>query len=304
MANSADNAPVNPEDQAQTPPEIDSGNYELIRERLINQGRELRDKAHSLNEVRKKKFGSTAMTVVGNERIRTDHNCIPRDVVAVGDRLWIGFNVFLGLKANTKVEDIFGVHRLVDKGDSLELEPLKASDQDFLSDPLFIRDFEELFHYYKDSRLIHLQRKEMQVLAVFQTGESERDLKVFRWNIEAGEKTTYVDNRGERDYIFPPSHDFEWIECTRENQVTGRFAHMSILDEVFMETTGGDLTIKVEDNTATGEGIYAEEVMDANQKIGDADIQYAIQGSLILLKMTPYREKETRYFIFKGFLSC
>ena len=67
---------------------------------------------------------------------------------------------------------------------------------------------------------------------------------------------------------------------------------------MFVECVGGDLTIKVEDNTATGEGIYAEEVMDANQKISDADIQYAIQGSLILLKMTPYREKETRYFIF------
>ena len=68
---------------------------------------------------------------------------------------------------------------------------------------------------------------------------------------------------------------------------------MSIEDKVFVECVGGDLTIKVEDNTDTGEGIYAEEVLDRNQKVDDAEIQYAIQGSLILLKITPFREKET-----------
>ena len=36
---------------------------------------------------------------------------------------------------------------------------------------------------------------------------------------------------------------------------------------------------------------------DRNQKLDDAEIQYAIQGALILIKIT-LREKVTRYFIF------
>ena len=62
--------------------------------------------------------------------------------------------------------------------------------------------------------------------------------------------------------------------------------------------SGGDLTIKVEDNTTTGEGIYAEPVDDQYQKVDDAEIAYAIVGHLILLKIRPYKETVARYFIF------
>lgn len=65
-----------------------------------------------------------------------------------------------------------------------------------------------------------------------------------------------------------------------------------------METIGGDLTIKVEDNTATGEGIYSEPVEDKFQKVDDAEIAFAEQGHLILLKVRPYKEATARYFIF------
>jgi hypothetical protein len=58
------------------------------------------------------------------------------------------------------------------------------------------------------------------------------------------------------------------------------------------------LTIKIENNTNSGKGIYAEEVEDKNQKLDDADIFYASVGNLILLKMKPYQEKEFRYLIF------
>lgn len=36
--------------------------------------------------------------------------------------------------------------------------------------------------------------------------------------------------------------------------------HLNILNTLFLETTGGDLTIKVENNTEVGEGIYSEPV--------------------------------------------
>src|SRR5258707_1284966 len=73
-------------------------------------------------------------------------------------------------------------------------------------------------------------------------------------------RATFLDARGERDHVFPPSHDFEWHEATREDHVLGRHPHVSIEGEVFVETAGGTLTVKIEDNTETGEGIYAEPV--------------------------------------------
>jgi hypothetical protein len=65
-----------------------------------------------------------------------------------------------------------------------------------------------------------------------------------------------------------------------------------------VECVGGDLTIKVEDNTATGEGIYSEPVDDRHQKVDDAEIAFAELDHLILLKIRPYKETAARYFIF------
>src|SRR5690606_12240947 len=56
-------------------------------------------------------------------------------------------------------------------------------------------------------------------------------------------------------------------------------------------------TIKIEDNTATGEGIFEEPVEDKHQKVDDAEIAYAILGHLILLKIRPYKEKTARFYI-------
>lgn len=59
---------------------------------------------------------------------------------------------------------------------------------------------------------------------------------------------------------------------------------------MFVETIGGDLTIKVENNTETGLGIYREEVLDKTQSLDDAQVEFARLGNLVLLKVLPYRE--------------
>ena len=78
----------------------------------------------------------------------------------------------------------------------------------------------------------------------------------------------------------------------------GTHPHISIEDRIFVETVGGDLTVKVEDNTATGQGIYSEPVTDSDQTLDDAEIFYATVGSLILLKILPYRESLHRHLIY------
>ena len=168
----------------------------------------------------------------------------------------------------------------------------------FLEDERFQREFDQLYQYYKDARLIQLRVTETKLLAVFQIGATATDVKVLRWAVDPDGACTYIDDRGERDHVFPPSHDFEWTLATRDDHVRGRHPHVNILDTVFVETVGGDLTVKVEDNTEDGEGIFSEPVSDANQSLDDAEIAYARLGALILMKIKPYREVAFRYLVF------
>jgi SpoVK/Ycf46/Vps4 family AAA+-type ATPase len=107
-----------------------------------------------------------------------------------------------------------------------------------------------------------------------------------------------MDARGEEDAVPPRPHAFAWTPTTRENQVAGAHPHVNILNEVFVETVGGDLTVKIENNTQDGLGVYREPVDDPNQTLDDAEIAYAKVGSLILLKIKPFREERTRYLVY------
>ncbi|MGF1509692.1 MAG: DNA repair ATPase [Myxococcota bacterium] len=283
--------------------DLDGGSYEVIRKRLTDQGQELARRAHALNQKRQKTFGGTGLTVIGNERVRTENNCTPRDIVNVGGTLLFGYNVFMGLKTETQISDVLSLHRFaLEKDGSFDLSNLPDSAvSDLLDNPNFRREFRELYQFYKDARLLQLRSMEDgRLLAVFQTGRSIDDIKVFRWAIDVHGRATYVDNRGEKDHVFPPSHDFEWITTTRDDQVSGRHPHVSILNQVFVETVGGDLTIKVENNTEDGRGIYSEPVDEPRQSLDDARFRYARVGSLILLEILPYQEPKPRYLIFNS----
>lgn len=287
-------------------PDLDRGTYEVIRDRLLSQAKGLRQRAEALNARRLELFGATELTVVGSERIRTEHNCVPRDLASVGDLLVFGYNVFFGLKTETAVSDVFSLYRFRKNGGggggdergTFDLEPVAlGKGNTFLDDPTFVREFKELYQYYKSAKLLQLRRVEDKLLAVFQAGAALDDVKVFRWRVSP-EGVSYIDNRGERDHQFPPSHDFTWTPTGRDDFVPGRHPHVSILDEVFVETVGGDLTVKVEDNTEDGRGIYREPVEDADQSLDDGEIHYAKVGVLILLKILPYREKTWRYLVY------
>lgn len=276
----------------------EGGAYEVIRRRLTEHGTELKTLTTGLNQARLNEFGTSELAVAARVRVRTENNCIPRDIVQVGDTLLFGYNVFIGLKTETRVADVFALFRLKGEGDELAMTELPLADS-FLSEPSFQRDFEELYRYYKQTHLVQLAVRNGKLLAAFQIGERREDLRVFRWNLSAdAQQVAYIDNRGERDLQMPPAFDFEWIKTTRDQVVNGKHAHVNILDQLFVETVGGDLTIKIENNTAVGLGIYHEPVDDLTQSIDDAEFWYAELGSLILLKVLPYREQQWRYLVF------
>lgn len=301
MINEFKMAEIEQENQQQTILDkavAEGGAYEILRKRLTSLGQELNQKAETLNQKRLSEFGKSDMSIISRIRIRTENNCIARDIVRFGDWLLFGYNVFMGLKKEIKIEDVFSLYQLNERDGNYEADPVDLSNT-FLNIDRFVQDFNELYTYYKNAQLLQLVERDGKLLASFQIGERVSDIRVFRWSISSDKKTiNYIDNRGERDIALPPAYDFEWIETTRENIVNGRFPHINILDAVFVETIGGDLTIKCENNTNDGLGIYHEDVIDKNQSINDAKIEYAKVGSLILLKVLPYREDKWRYLVY------
>lgn len=287
-----------PDDAARTEAMVaESGSYELLKRRLADQGGALLARTQALNEARLAEFGRLEQALVMRTRARTDNNCVPRDIVRIGDLLLLGYNVFIGLRKETAVGDVFALYRLGEGVGGEELEPVPLAGS-FLEDPRFVSDFRELHAYYKQAMLLQLRVTTDKLLAAFQIGQQLHDLRVFRWSIERDGSVRYVDNRGERDIALPATHDFEWTPTTREDHVGGRHPHVNVLDTVFVETLGGDLTVKIENNTETGLGIYSEPVEDRNQSLADAEVAYARLGLLVLLKVRPYREQVTRYLVY------
>ncbi|MDE3723083.1 DNA repair ATPase [Nocardiopsis sp. N85] len=290
---------------------LDAGTYEVLRARLREQTGELARRTEELNTRRLKVFGGTELTLLGTERIRTEHNCTPRDVVSVGrsvgagadggtgDTILFGYNVFIGMQRETHVPDVFSLHRYQHDGDGFSFtETPEGALPGLLEDDRFRQDFGQLYRYYRDARLLQLRKIEDRLLAVFQIGPRTEDVRVLRWSVAPTGEIAYLDDRGEREHVFPPSHEFTWVETSREDHVLGRHPHISVLDELFVETVGGDLTIKIENNTEVGEGIYSEPVDEALQSLADAAVFHAEAGPLILLRILPYNETEWRHLVF------
>ncbi len=269
---------------------LENGTYEVIKNRLIKHGNDLKERLEKLNDARKKVFGSIDTTIIGSERLITDNNCVPRDMVPVGTSFIFGYNVYMGLKAKVELEDVFSMYEYKD-------HTFQRISPDLIKDKQFLADFAELYTYYKNTFFAKFSLIEPHLYMIFQTGKSAQDIKAFKWLIDDG-KLTYIDNRSDHEVRFQNKSEFDWIRVRREDHRDGMFPHVSIQDRVFVETLGGDLTIKVENNTDSGKGIYSEAVEDKDQTLDDAEIYYTLLGNIVLLKIRPYKEKDFRYFVF------
>ena len=272
--------------------DMESSTYELIKNRLIKQGEDLKEKVEELNNARKEVFGSIDTSLLSSERIITENNCIPSDMAPIEDCFIFGYNVTIGLKSRVELSDVFSVYRYKDH--SFQKEPLTL-----INDSQFIKDFDDLYRYYKNTFFAKFTIVEPYLYMIFQTGKDATAIKAFKWLMK-GNKLEYVDCRSEHEVKFVSKNDFDYVKATRDDQRSGLYPHVSILDKVFVETINGDLTIKVEDNTDTGKGIYSEPVEDKDQNLDDAEIYYGDLGEIVILKIRPYKEEEYRYFIFNN----
>jgi SpoVK/Ycf46/Vps4 family AAA+-type ATPase len=268
---------------------LDGGTYEIIQGRLQAQKNDLQQRLAKLNELRKEVFGSIETKLIANNRIQTDNNCISRDIISVGDVSIFGYNVHFGLRTDIKLEDVFSVYKY--DGNEFVKQPSSIIDDD-----VFLDDFQNLYKYYRNTKFHRFLIVGNYLYMVFQLSDSATDIKTFKWLVKES-TLTYVDNRSDHEYKFPPQHDFEWTTVTRERHRYGKHPHVSILDKVFVETIGGDITIKVEDNTNEGKGIYSEPVSNPDQTLDDGNYRYADLGNLVALEIKPFQE-EARYFVY------
>lgn len=278
---------------------LDAGNYEVLRSRLLTSADDLVRRVEQLNAQRQKVFGGSELQVTGALRLHTEQATVVADFLEVLGSLVVGFR-FSGMKTDIVPKDEFGVWRLAQLEGTPALEPVSLADAagGMLQHEPFARDLMDVHKYYRGCQLASLRRVENGVLAVYRYGAGERDVKVFRWNMERDQKVSYIDNRGDLEPLKRKQLDFQWTAVTREDHIDGRYPHASILGEVFVETIGGTLTIKVENNTETGRGIYDEPVNDALQTLDDAKIDYARLGGLIALRIRPYQEEHYRHFLY------
>src|SRR5688572_25651148 len=126
-------------------PVLEQGTYEILRARLATHGADLRVRLEKLNAARQEVFGSIKAGLVATERITTKNNCLSRDLIPIGGGCFLfGYNVHLGLRTETHLDDVFAVYEFRDR--QFHALPLDA-----LADSQFEADFKSLYRYYKNT---------------------------------------------------------------------------------------------------------------------------------------------------------
>lgn len=269
--------------------QLNSGTYEIIQNRLNEQKNDLIQRLQQLNENRKNIFGGVDFSLIANERISTDHSCIAKDIYSLGNHLIFGSNAHLGLQTEINISDVFSIY-------TINNDRFEPQDHTLINDEVFIDEFKNLYKYYRNTFFARFTFTENYLYMVFQLSESTTDIKAFKWLIKENQ-LTYIDSRSASETSYPQQHGFVWTKATRDMQRSGKYPHISLADKVFVESIGGDITIKVEDNTDTGKGIYSEDVIHKDQNLDDAEIHFCDLDNLVLFKIKPYQET-ARYFIY------
>ncbi|MBK1829906.1 DNA repair ATPase [Verrucomicrobiaceae bacterium R5-34] len=274
--------------------QLEGGAYEVIRGRMEKHGGVLQERIDSLNTARKDIFGAVDPALIATERVSTEHNCVSRDMVSIGaNRFLFGYNIQFGLKQTTDPADVFACYDFEPDSHTftkVDLSTVLGGD--------FPEDFHYVYKYYKEATFVKFMVIGAHLYMGMRIGKGIDDIKTFKWLLKGGGELEYLGNRFDHEYKFPKQQEFDWVRAHRDMQRPGEHPHVSIEDRIFVETVGGDLTIKVEDNTMSGHGIYQEDVTDSDQTLDDAEIFYASVGPLILLKILPYREELYRYLVY------
>lgn len=126
--------------------QLNSGTYEIIQNRLNEQKNDLIQRLQKLNENRKDIFGGVDFSLIANERISTEHNCVAKDIFSLNDILIFGSNAHLGLQTEINITDVFSIYKI----NNNSFEP---KDSSLIGDEIFIDEFKNLYKYYRNTFL-------------------------------------------------------------------------------------------------------------------------------------------------------
>ncbi|MCP5029107.1 MAG: DNA repair ATPase [Actinomycetia bacterium] len=281
------------------PARLSGGSYELLRRRLAGHARQTVGSAEAIDGRRIATFSSSRLRLVGSDRLSTGVAGQARDIVRVGGLLLFGYNVGLDLAA-VEPEHVFALYRAQSVGDQAhpELVPVDPDEPaNFLADPVFREDFTKLYRFYGKARFIDLRVTATQLLAAFQVGDRISDVVVLRWAVADDGSVAFTDSRGDRDYTWPPAHDFTWTVCGREDQRAGAHPTVAVDNEVFVGFRGGRLQLRTDDGTPGGRVVVDEQVEAPGQSLADVGVAWFALGDVLLLRVSLYAEAE-RFYVF------
>src|SRR5690349_5167976 len=188
---------------------LGSATYEIIRQRLNTQGAALRERTAKLDARRSEVFGAIEYKLLQADRILTSHNCIPADMVQLGEgRFLFGFNVQFGLKKEIELGDVFTIYSRDEQAGTF-----KEADLAVLQDKTFITDFKRLYNVYEKTAFQKFSVIDGKLYLVFSTGPGINDIAVFKWAYNDG-NLKYLDGRSEAEFRkigFPPQYEFRWL---------------------------------------------------------------------------------------------
>ena len=122
---------------------------------------QLGEQASGAQRARLELFGGTEMAVVGSERIRTENNCVPRDIVSVGRHLLFGYNVFIGLRKTRRRSTTSSAS--ITSSTARRASPFHLRGRRGRITPsskhpqVSSADFQEVYEYYKEASLLQLR---------------------------------------------------------------------------------------------------------------------------------------------------
>lgn len=273
--------------------------YDLLTGRLTEIAHRLRSQATGLNEARGEVFASNPVRLGEQDRLNTEALCLPRDAVSVNNLLLFGANVPTGLAAR-RAEDLLLLYRVTQKSDTnWDFTKVDPTDSDwFLNDTSFVRDLGEILTYYSEARLLSLEVRGEELLAVFGIGTSDDDVKVLRWRVKPGDPPLYIDAYGEHDVKRENRFDFAWTPVGREHQVEGRWPHINLDSLLFVGADRGRLEFRIDDAVSGGRTLLAEPLSEVDQSLSELRLSYARLGDVLLIRLLPYREEVERFYLY------
>lgn len=266
---------------------MEKSTYEVLRARLTALAGELGTGLAALDARRRALFDAVETRLTGASTVATAVDAAPRDAIALGDRILVGWTLPAGARDALVLGEVLTALEV--RGDQVQTCDLPLTG--------FEQDFAELARYYRSASFSHFTRTATHLYAVFRVGQAALDVKAFAFKVESG-RSSYAGLLPAHQVPAVPQVEIAWRRAGREQHRNGAHPHVSLDDRVFVETVGGDLTVKLVDDTDTPRGIYAEPVEDRDQGLDDAEIHYAVAGALVLLKVRPYREKTYRHLVY------